>query len=298
MAPSGGAPNTPPNGPPPSDVHTSPNVIAFDPKHVTPSQTVYFQRNDSLGFFFFTNINGLTARINYRWLTPDGEIKEGQLNTPPIPNVITLTVPLYEGWLISLAGSIIGAPVAGQYCHVQVVIFRGIDATGTLRSHENVWSGYLYSNSWNGWPGVPAKEITDGPGIIRSVTGTTPAAGAEISETVPANRRWTLLALRASLTTSVTVANRFPGFLIDDGVNSPFAIRSSVAEAASAVNFYSIAPGNQFYNDTTGFFLIPFPTLSLLKAGFRIRSNTVALQVGDQWSAPQYFVQEWGAWDA
>jgi len=297
VAPSGGAPNTPPNGPHPSNPQSSPNLVLFDPKAVVPSQPLYLQRNDQLFFYSYTTVVGAQIRVNYRFLTPEGEIKEGQFTSPPFTGFNLSGFQLYEGWLLSFQIAQITAQAAGAWTFTQASIGRGSVAIFGSPAQGSIWQGFVLNAASNGWPGTVPKEITDGPGVIRSITGSTPAAGAEISEVVPANRRWTLLALRAALTTSATVANRFPGFTLDDGTNVLYGVRTNAAQTATLVDSYYAAPGSQFYNDTQSSIIIPFPTPTQLKAGFRIRTATVGLQAGDQWGAPQYEVLEWGNWD-
>jgi hypothetical protein len=297
LTPSGGEPNTPPSDPPPSQIQTAPNLVSFDPKQTVPSQPIYLQRNDFIGFLFVTNQVAAVARIRYRWLTPQGEIKEGELDTPPFGGTVSVNVPLYEGWLLSFVASVTSGFAPGFFCFLQVALFRSAPTAPQAPASALIWQGYLGFNAGNGYPGTPSKEIIDGAGTIRSITGGTPAAGADISEVVPTLRRWTLLSFRAALTTSATVANRTPAIFTDDGVNILFAVHTNVAQVASTTNTYYAAPGNQFFNDGLSGFLLPFPTVTQLKSGFHIKTSTNGIQAGDQWTAPQYEILEWGLWD-
>lgn len=292
-----GTPLTTANGPQSSNIQSAPNLVRFDPKAVVPSQTIYTQRNDQLIFFALSNGTNVTFRINYRWLTPEGEIKEGELDSAPFSGTGFVTVSLYEGWLLSFGARVTSGNVAGQWTYLLVQMARGSFPGPSSPLVGIIWQGNLTFNVSNGWPGMPSKDIGDGPGTLRAIVGSVPAAGAEINEVVPISRRWTLLALRAALTTSAAVANRFPGFATDDGANTYFAIHTSVAHAASILTNYQVAPGNQFYNDTNSSELIPFPSVLQLKANHHIRTVTVALQAGDQWTAPTYLIWEWGQWD-
>jgi hypothetical protein len=289
-------PTQPPN-PPPSNFQTSPNLVTFDPKSVVPSQTLYLQRNDYLGFNILTNLTSASVRINYRWLAPNGEIKEGELDTPVFSGNNFQSVPLYEGWLLSFGARVVGGGGTGSWCFLQAMVFRSATAGAATNPHSLFWQGFIGTNASNGWPGTPAKEITDGPGTLILIAGATPGLGAEISEIVPSQRRRTLLSFRARLTTSATVANRFPSFLISDGVNTAYRVGTNVAQAASIADAYCLSPGASFYNDTNTNFLIPAPTLIQLRTSLRILTSTVGIQAGDQWDQVQYLVLEWGAWD-
>lgn len=295
----GGAPNTPPNGPAPSNPQSSPSLVGFDPKQAVPQQPIYFQRNDYFGFITLSNLAQCNVHISYRWLTPQGELKEGQLDTGIFNgNNITL-MPLYEGWLISFALRQTVSPPSGGWTFTQALVFRNpLSPSLPGNPHALFWQGFVPFTTSNGWPGTPAKEITDGAGVLRSITGTTPAAGAEISEIAPIQRRWNLLALTATLVTSATVANRDPVFLIDDGVNTLYKGVGIVAQPAGGTVGYSLSPVIASQAFLSGNNPCPFPIPFPMKASFRIKSNTLGLQAGDQWSAPQYLVQEWGTWDS
>lgn len=129
-------------------------------------------------------------------------------------------------------------------------------------------------------------------GRIRSITGTDPAANTEISETVPARRRWIIRTLRFQLVTDANPANRYITILIDDGANFLLTFNISQVQSASKTYTYSFANinvGETFVNPEL---FHPFPHL-ILSAGCRLRTFTSGLQVGDNYSAPQLLVEEW-----
>ena len=293
----GGETHLPPSGPPPSQIQTAPNLVAFNPKAVTPSQPLYLQRNDLVGFSTLSNVTGFTIRINYRWLTPEGEIKEGELDLSPPVSLLQSSFSIFEGWLLSFHARITATMAPGGWVFIQAAVFREFNAVLGPNAHALLWEGYLSTNFGGGWPGPSAKQITDGAGVLRSITGSTPAAGAEINEVVPSLRRWNLLGLFATLVSSATVINRTPAFFFDDGANifsGSEGIFTQPASTTSRYSFSTVVPSQAFISNFLPVgLLLPFP----LKANFRIRSTTLNLQAGDQWTAPQYLVQEWGAWD-
>jgi hypothetical protein len=294
----GGAPNTPPNGPQPSVPQTERPFVAFKPDNVPPSQAIYLQLNDVLFLRFLGNVNGVILNVNYRYLTPQGEIKEGVAPFTSQTNLQSLTIPLGEVWLLSVVIQAQTSGPTGTWTHIQLGIARGIPTVFSWPVQGIIWEGYVYNNGINGWPGTPSKESWDGAGVIRSITGTAPGAGVEISELVPSNRRWTLISFRAVLHASANVANRFPRVFIDDGANNCYLIGTSVAQVASTNVGYHFTPGSQFYNDTNASQILPAPDLLPLKAGFHIKTNTVALQANDFYDAPQYVVVEWGDYNS
>lgn len=153
-----------------------------------------------------------------------------------------------------------------------------------------------FDNSDNG---STAKRVIvidgalDGPGSIKSIAGTDPAAGGEVSETVPANAVWRLKSLYASLVTDANVANREVSLSIDDGTNTYSRAFSGQAHPASTTGLYSVSPVGTRYNR---FLLegtaIPIPS-QLSSAGHRFVSITGNLQAGDNYGAPQLLVEEW-----
>jgi hypothetical protein len=284
-----------PTAPPPSAIQTRKPRISFNVADVPPTQFLYLQDNDFISLNILSNA-GATPSVTakYRYLTPDNEVKEGSAVTG---SGSFFQFIIGEGWLLSLALST-NASDSTIWTYVQVLLERqSLTVHGTNTDYEVIWEGYVPQRIAEGWPDTPSKQISDGAGTLRSITGTTPAAGAEINEVVPTFRRWLLLALKASLTTGVAVANRFPGVRITDGALTSYLIHVSIAQAASLTQGFNFAPGQPFFNDTTGNFLIPLPQPIWLKAGFQLKTDTVALQAADQWTAPQYLVMEWGQWD-
>lgn len=293
MATSGGALHTPPSGPPPSNPQSAPNLVSFDPKAVVPSQPIYLQRNDQIALFLFSSAVSPIVRINYRWLTPGGEIKEGEFDTPPIVNNTFLTFPLYEGWLLSFGARVTSGFAIGSFVFMQVFVTR----TNIQNIHALIWQGYIPNVTSTGWPGTPSKEITDGAGVIRSIIGTTPPAGADILESVPGQRRWTLITLNAVLTASATVANRSVLLVLDDGANLYYSSPSFLNQTAGQVQRYVLGQQPTTVAPVAGAIVLSVPVPISLKIGFRIKTVTAGIQAGDQWSAPVYTVQEWGLWD-
>lgn len=116
-----------------------------------------------------------------------------------------------------------------------------------------------------------------------------PAPGADLLDIPNYGDAYRLLTLRAVLTTSATVANRYPHFQF---VSPSGAVLHEVvpmtAQAASTAVAYDLVgasgsanEGSQV-NDGTASLVLPDLWWA---AGTRVRTVTTALQVGDQWSA-------------
>ena len=94
----------------------------------------------------------------------------------------------------------------------------------------------------------------------------------------------------ATLTTSATVANRRSIFTVDDGTNTIFESASSSIQTASLAWTYSWAATGADKGVADTRVLVMIPPHLMLPAGYRIRTSTVNIQVGDDYSAPVLYV--------
>ncbi|HEY3042613.1 MAG TPA: hypothetical protein VGJ39_01215 [Vicinamibacterales bacterium] len=184
-----------------------------------------------------------------------------------------------------------GSPLVGR-TFVMVQLIRGL--SGATIVLGTLLAGHVTAVQGLGWPGSPIESSIAGGGVVRIITGTDPAAGAEISETVPTGARWQLLTLRATLTASATVATRHAALGFRDGATQFYLSPQANGQLASQVFAYDWAagvPGDSAFGGLYNLGAIGFP-LQLL-AGQVIETSTSALQVGDNWNAPVYTVREW-----
>ena len=129
-------------------------------------------------------------------------------------------------------------------------------------------------------------------GALKIVAGSDPAAGVEISETVTAAKYWKLLAVKFTLVTDATVANREVDLILDDGANEFCRIAPTVVQTASLTLHYSWAIGlqqNSFLPLTASPKIAPLPDI-VLGPGFRVRTTTQGIVAGDNFSAPVLYV--------
>ncbi len=137
-----------------------------------------------------------------------------------------------------------------------------------------------------------SPTIQNPHGRIRSITGADPAAGAEISETVPDRRRWLLRGIYFTFTTSATVADRLVHLIIDDGTNIIAKICVVTAHAADTAKDYSFANYGSTQLNPVNCFYLPLPLFPLTE-GYRIRTSTDLIEGDDDYSAPRLLVEEW-----
>lgn len=203
----------------------------------------------------------------------------------------TTIVPLAAGVLTGAQLRVTSGAAVRGHIYAILEVIRGLGAT--VQPLQTLLGDYVVSNGRLAWPGSPIRSSIEGPGRLRSITGTDPAAGAEISEAVPTGARWRVLSVRASLATSAVVANRQADLTLDDGANvfatlpTPGNLTASntwrVSWFPGAVKDATLAEGTSS----------PLPTDTRVAAGARLRTATTNLDAGDNWSAPQYLVEEW-----
>ena len=269
--------------------------IHFRTDNVEPPSQFYIDVNDQLCLQLNSSDALFGVLMNYRIMQPDGSVTQGQeTRVVAAGNRATNTFffNLPEGFLLSIQiGANTGTLRRGAN-FVRLLILRGTQSTGFFSSV--LCQGYVDGESSLSWPIGRMEGSCDGQGLIRSISGTSPAAGAEISETVPTLARWLLLTFRFVLVTSVTVANRYPQLLIDDGVNPVMQIdgqRVIPASSTFGLNFGAGVPFRQSPGNVNDTLALPVP-IKLLP-GWRIRTSTNLIQAGDQYSTPQYVVEEW-----
>jgi hypothetical protein len=286
------SPYTPPGTP--ADVR---KLIHFATDGVQPPSQVYVDVNDYLVIQEWTTDPTAVLFVQYRILRPNGEIIQGHEQFPFTGvqrNQISFIRNLTEGFLLSLhAGMDLNSPgVLGRgMTRIRVLLQR--TAALAVLPNQVLIQGVVDFHSQLTWPGGIIDPAATGQGWMRSVTGTTPAAGAEVNEVVPALARWKFKLFGVTLTTSATVATRGVTLVVSDGTHDLFRIEAPSTQAASLTQSYWWgqigARADKVYGTNIA---IPIPDLVLTNP-YAIRTLTTGLQVGDQYTAPQYQVEDW-----
>lgn len=255
---------------------------------------VYFAGDDQLRCTVNNSLAGVTVRIVGRFLTVEGKVVPFADRVVPASDrtASTRTFQLGCGWLLE-AHAIVsaGAPVSGQ-TFATFSIVRG--QTGAFDDLATLAACYITAQQRCAFPFTGVKSSLDGDGALRIITGATPGAGAELSETVPTGARWELISLRFQLVTSAAPGNRNPDLIFDDGTNGYFLIESGSNFAASGTFQFCYAQG--FGGQAQGAvnrIPLPLPVNGRLGAGHRIRTSTIGILAGDQYSILFYEVREW-----
>lgn len=253
---------------------------------------VYCTAQDNLRILSWCSAASVTLiTITGRFLTVDGDLIDlSETFAPATDRTMSTAIrALGEGWLLDLSIVTNGSPIIGQ-AFVRAEIVRGL--LGGLTALKVLCQGRCNAVQRLAFPNSPISSTIDGPGILRSVAGTNQAAGAEISETVPTGARWELVGLSFVLVTSAAVANREVSIVIDDGTTTLFTSPSGFTHAASLTRRYSADVLGAQTAPTQGTDRqIVIAPMTLL-AGWRIRTVTTALDVGDDFGAPQLQVKE------
>jgi len=255
---------------------------------------LFITGEDRLRVTSFNATAGVTLAIEGRALVAGHGLRAfAERHVPATDRTATSTsFSIGEGWLLDVQiRASAGAPRRGS-CFVLVELVRGGEG-GAAAPLGVLVQGYVTDTQRRGWPLSPLELSTEGPGVLRSVTGTDPAANVEITETVPTNARWLLHAIRFTLTTDATVANREVSLTFDDGALVFARVPSRVTHAASlaiAYSAYRDAALEAVAQDTERSIRLPW---LMLQGGHRVSTVTTNRQAGDNFSAPQLLVEEW-----
>lgn len=122
------------------------------------------------------------------------------------------------------------------------------------------------------------------------VTGDDPAAGAEVSVTVPDGEVWELFSVRVQLVCDATVANRRSALSLTDGTTEFFRAHSIANQTASETTTYQFADMYQHTSQLLGKLAIRIPQSFTLLGGWTVETQTDSLQAGDDYGAPLLYV--------
>jgi hypothetical protein len=236
---------------------------------------------------------GVTIAIQGRRLNPDGKaVPFTYVHTPNTDRTAKTTdFKFGAGAVLNLTVFVSGgAPMLGQ-TYVLLQLIRGL--SGATIVIGTLLGGYVTATQALGFPGSPIQSSIEGGGYARQLTGTTPAAGAEVNETVPTGARWRLNYFQAFLTASAAPATRAPRLSFNTGSPALIHLPTTGTIPAAGSHYFGWAEGSAFDSDhSSNVSSGSLPSAAILVAGQVIATNTEGLQVGDQWSLVTYGVQE------
>lgn len=274
-------------------VRSATSRFSFATDDVTPPGWCYVGVDDQLELGFILDVNASNLICNVRILRDDGVIVP-LVFAPGVPaarTIQTTRVQLVEGYLLSCT---IMSATASNQSSINFGWAALIRPPNTIGSqYELLCSGNLFANIPIGFPESAPRLPTDGMGQPRLAQSAIPAAGADFVFTVPANTRMRIISLDATLTTSAAVANRNPALIVDDGANVVGEINAGVNQAASLAQEYTWGDTLPFSALFGGNLTAPLPSNLILPGGWRVRSETTAIDVADQWTNANIHVIEW-----
>jgi hypothetical protein len=132
----------------------------------------------------------------------------------------------------------------------------------------------------------------DRPWYLRRVVSADPAAGAEISQIVPARAMWELISCGATLVTDATVANRWPQLLLSDATPAELTHSGGYIQAASITSIITWGNVGGYSALTINTVHMMLPNNAILTGKQVISTLTTLLKAGDNWGPMVIWTKE------
>lgn len=276
-----------------------PYGVSFKLKDANVPSSLYVQPDDQITVVLANQggaVGVANARLFLRILRLDGKI---QIQTEDISLLLGINVgvtfkPAVEGFMLTVSLFIVSStsfPLPGTV-YGAVYYSRGSGAANFIG--YMLTCGFIGRYSPLAWPHGAMNYISDGIGFMRQLTGAVPAAGAEISETVPAGMMWRVVGFNARFTASVAVFTRVPNLVYQDSVGNTLT-SSSTGNGITATNARDVSwsvgavvtglAGSAKLN-------APIPETGWLYGGSKIVTVTESIQAADAWTAISYYVEQ------
>lgn len=267
--------------------------ITYATEGVQPPTALAVTTNDNLVIKVHNSNAAPGLRVFVRLLLPDGTISPNDFTVTPDATraVNTFSFPLDEGFILSAVVFSTSATLLRGQCYVRLLIFRG-SLTQQFVGHM-LCEGYVTTATSIAFPVGPQEYARSGAGVMRSITGATPAAGTDIVETVPTGAVWRLSAFTARLGTDATVPSRQPILLITDGTSTLAGGGPGAGIGASNTQTFTWTEYGQSVAARNNWLFGNVPVMHYLSPGYTIQTTTSNLVAGDQWSLVRYLVEEW-----
>lgn len=268
--------------------------VEFTRRDVQPPASLYVRQGDVLFLQARSALAGVTVILEGRLLlAATGEVVPIALAVRPAADRVdaSATAPLAEGFLLHLIVGTIDSPARrGQvYIRAGLTTAPGVAGIDPLILAQ----GYGTAEFVLAWPPGVHEPAVSGVGMLRSVAGTDPGVGAEISETVPTNARWRIRGMRFTLATSGVGSARRVFIEVDDGTTLLNRYPSDQTQAISLSVAYNAIPVGALAATGGTEAMIVLPGELVLFQGWRIRTLTSSLDGADNFGAPQLTVEEW-----
>lgn len=277
------------------ETELTPAPLAFVGEQLSPSPFHYrFTGEDRLQIESWNSVSGVAIAIAGRIWEPRTGIRTfSHGHTPNTDRTIaTELIGLGDGYLLNcvvFAG--VGSPRVGQ-TFVSLHVVRG--HTGGITRLATLLQGYVTRSQELAFPGSPVLTSEEGGGVIRTITGSNPAANTEWAETVPTGARWHVMGVSARLVASAVAGNRSPAVIVSSGGVTLGAFPIDSIQVPSESREWYWWAGTPYDQQITGAHYIGgLPSDLVLLGGEIIGSTTNNFQAGDDWQAPTFRVREW-----
>lgn len=259
---------------------------------VQPPAYAYLSPDDFLLVGAAASAAGKLFTASGRILRTDGQVIPFSYTITPTGTraASTQIFPLEEGFLLSVELFANGANFGQTVGRLEIVKGTAVGLqTGLMRLVQGPVNNFISL----GWPMGDRSPTASGQGMVYAVAGTAPAAGAEVSQTVPTAARWRLKGMVVALTTAVAVATRAVTVVIDDGTNQVAIGQAQTTQLASLTRTYHLDNSGGAVDLTAPNIPVFMPVDIPLLAGWRIRTVTTNLQAADAYGTPIFYVEEW-----
>ncbi len=272
---------------------TAPQLVSFLREGVSPPSALYVTADESLFLRAWANA-AVTITGFARELLPNGEVQTIALSltTPATRQESSVQRELGEGFLLSVVLWTDTANIKPGQCVVHLGLVLG--SGGTATTIATLLQGFLWNFRTLSWPqqldtiGIPAH------GHLRAILLPDPAAGVELTTTVPTNARWRVLVVKADFITSGVAGARTPRLRFILGAAFPLVVEPPVTQGAGIARAYNWGSGLGYSAaPVTTQELIGLPAPLLLPEAAEINTWTNGLDPGDAWSAISLYVEEW-----
>lgn len=280
---------------PPSDRPVVAVGSPLDAPDFEGGSPVYCSGEEALNLICLNSAAGVTVELRARFLSPEAG-RVNMIRQTLVPNTNrtakNIVIPLAAGWLLDWSVIVTaGTPLVGQ-CYAILQLQRGLAASALELS--TLGFGYITTNQRLYGSDGSYRGALEDEGAALSIQVGTPAAGSDWLQTVPAGARWELISIFAALVAANAGVARAARLAIDDGVNPLMEVPASATQAINTTGTYcwSAGAGGPITADV-GFFYAPIANDLWLRAGWRIRSSTGAINAADQWGSISLLVREW-----
>lgn len=247
--------------------------------------------------FLMTVVSSIDTTLLFqgRILRPNNTTENFNYNLPVVGNRVQAVFfrPAEAGQLLHIRIASTANAKVGQ-TFIRLILTTSL-AIGSFTALGVILQGYVATGNDLAWPGSPIFQSTDGPGLLRLVTGSSSTGPNAALITVPAAARWHVLSASCTLTCSGVAGNRVNTLsFLTDGAVQVFFVRSSLTQIAFQANQHQYAPIYNFVpyaniNYGTG----PLLPHRALPALWSISFVTEGADVGDATTNVQALVEEW-----